>query len=129
MTAQPVESFAAGRWIKPDQSARIIKSAINGRVIARAGNSRLDYQEMLEFGRNFGGTALRAMTFHDRARMLKALATEIGKHKHLLYELSFDTGATQSDNLIDIDGGMGTMFVYASKGRTQRRTVLNLICL
>ncbi|WP_370268538.1 phenylacetic acid degradation bifunctional protein PaaZ, partial [Nioella sp.] len=45
------------------------------------------------------------------------LALELGKHKQALYDLSFNTGATQSDHLIDIDGGIGTMFVFASKGR------------
>ena len=59
------------------------------------------------------------MTFHDRARMLKALALHLGQHKQALYDLSFATGATQSDHLIDIDGGIGTVFVFASKGRRE----------
>jgi oxepin-CoA hydrolase/3-oxo-5,6-dehydrosuberyl-CoA semialdehyde dehydrogenase len=59
------------------------------------------------------------MNFHDRARMLKALAAHLGQHKQALYDLSFATGATQSDHLIDIDGGIGTMFVFASKGRRE----------
>ena len=86
--------------------------------MARAGGA-LPVQEMLDHARNVGGPALRKMTFHDRARMLKALSIELGKHKQALYDLSFETGATQSDHLIDIDGGIGTMFVFASKGRRE----------
>ena len=59
------------------------------------------------------------MTFHQRARMLKALAQTLSGHKQALYDLSFETGATQKDHLIDIDGGIGTTFVYASKGRRE----------
>src|SRR5690606_14130669 len=36
-----------------------------------------------------------------------------------LYELSYETGATKADSMIDIDGGIATLFVYASKGRRE----------
>ena len=119
MTIQNVSSFAAGKWIGPGKGAREIASAVTGEVIAAAGNDALDVQAMLTHAREVGGPALRALTFHDRARMLKALAQELGKHKQALYDLSFSTGATQKDHLIDIDGGIGTMFVFASKGRRE----------
>jgi oxepin-CoA hydrolase/3-oxo-5,6-dehydrosuberyl-CoA semialdehyde dehydrogenase len=118
MSLLDIRSFAAGEWIAPDASARMIASAVTGEPMARAG-SALPVQDMLDYARGVGGPALRAMTFHDRARMLKALALELGKHKQALYDLSFSTGATQSDHLIDIDGGIGTMFVFASKGRRE----------
>jgi len=117
MSIQQISSYAAGNWIAPGADARTIASAITGQVIASAGNSALDMQAMLDHARTVGGPALRALTFHDRARMLKALATHLGAHKQALYDMSFNTGATQSDHLIDIDGGIGTMFVFASKGR------------
>ena len=113
-----VHSFAAGRWISPDTSARSIENAVTGEVMAQAG-SALDVTAMLDYARNIGGPALRAMNFHYRARMLKALAAHLAQHKQALYDLSFATGATQSDHLIDIDGGIGTMFVFASKGRRE----------
>ena len=119
MTIQSVSSFAAGEWLAPGQGARDIESAITGEVIAQAGNNALDVQAMLDYARNVGGPALRALTFHDRARMLKALAAHLGQNKQAMYDLSFNTGATQSDHMIDIDGGIGTMFVFASKGRRE----------
>lgn len=117
MTIMKVASFAAGEWVQPNGAARAIASAITGAQIAEAGNDSLDMQAMLDHARNVGGPALRAMGFHDRAKMLKALALHLGQHKQELYDLSFDTGgATQKDHLIDIDGGVGTVFVFASKG-------------
>ena len=119
MSIRDVASFAVGHWIAPDKTAREIASAITGEVIARAGTARLDTQAMLDHARTVGGPALRAMTFHDRARMLKGVAQHLEANKHLLYDLSFDTGATQGDHLFDVDGGIGTTFVFASKGRRE----------
>jgi oxepin-CoA hydrolase/3-oxo-5,6-dehydrosuberyl-CoA semialdehyde dehydrogenase len=112
-----VHSFAAGQWIAPSADARPIESALTGEVIGQAGNGALDVQAMLGYGREIGSPALRAMTFHDRAKMLKALALHLREHREELYQLSFNTGGTQADHLIDVDGGIGTVLVYASKGR------------
>ena len=114
-----VQSFAAGHWIAPGTGARNIASAITGEVIAQAGNDALDVQSMLAYARDVGGPALRKLTFHDRARMLKAVALHLMEHKQALYDLSYDTGATLSDHKIDVDGGIGTMLVFASKGRRE----------
>ena len=114
-----VPSFAAGHWIDPDSAARPIECAITGDVIAQAGNSALDVGAMHAYARTVGGPALRALTFHDRARLLKALALHLGQHKQALYDLSFHTGATQADHAFDIDGGIGTLFVFAAKGRRE----------
>ena len=102
MTIQQIESFAHGQWISPDDSARAVYSAITGAQIGRAGNNALTVQSMLEYAKSKGGPALRAMTFHDRARLLKALAVYLGERKQELYDISFATGATQSDHMIDI---------------------------
>lgn len=119
MSLLDVKSFAAGQWIMPDNSARTFENAVTGEVLGQAGNASLDVQAMLDHARDTGGPALRALTFHDRARMLKALAAELNTHKQALYDLSFATGATQADHMIDIDGGVGTMFVFAAKGRRE----------
>lgn len=119
MTIQDIKSFSCGEWIAPDEGARTIENAVTGEIFARAGNDSLDVAAMLDYARDVGGPSLRAMTFHDRARMLKALATCLNDNKQALYDLSFATGATQSDHMIDVDGGIGTMFVYASKGRRE----------
>jgi hypothetical protein len=64
-----------------------------------------------------GGPALRALTFHQRAEMLKRTATHLTERKEALYELSYDTGSTRRDSWIGIDGGIGTLFAYASRGK------------
>ncbi len=118
MTVQNIQSFVAGRWVDAGSQAREIRSAITGEVIGIAG-SDLDVDAMLAHARTKGGPALRKMTFHQRAKMVKALALYLNERKSALYDISFATGATASDHMIDVDGGIGTMFVFASKGRVE----------
>ncbi len=118
MTVQNIQSFVAGRWVDAGSQAREVRSAITGEVIGIAG-ADLDVDAMLAHARTKGGPALRKMTFHQRAKMVKALALYLNERKGALYDISFATGATASDHMIDVDGGIGTMFVFASKGRVE----------
>ncbi len=111
-----LQSFAAGQWRAGTDNFVNLRDATTGAVIAQASATGLDYRAMLEHARRVGGPNLRRLTFHERANLLKALAKRLGDHKDELYELSYATGATKADSWIDIDGGIGTLFVYASKG-------------
>ncbi|MEM1272341.1 MAG: phenylacetic acid degradation bifunctional protein PaaZ [Pseudomonadota bacterium] len=119
MSLLDIHCFAKGNWVPPDSAARPIADAVTGDVFAQAGWRGIDAQGMIAFARDVGGPALRALGFHDRAKMLKALALHLSQHKDVLYDLSFRTGATQKDHLIDVDGGLATVFVFASKGRRE----------
>ena len=119
MTNLKAHSFSCGKWIAPGAGARPFSCAITGQSLGEAGNDALDHASMLAYAKEKGGAALRRLTFHDRARMLNALALLLNANKQALYDLSFHTGATKADSMIDIDGGIGTLFVYASKGRRE----------
>src|SRR5690625_7941108 len=74
---------------------------------------------MLDHGRTQGGPALQAMTVHERALMIKELGLALLEAKEELYASSTLTGATRADSWIDIDGGIGTLLSYSSKGRRE----------
>jgi len=112
-----IQSFVCGGWIGPDSSARGVFDAVDGTQIGVAGSLGFDRAGMVDYAKSVGGPALRAMTFHERAKMLKALALYLSEQKDALYEVSYATGATLRDHRIDVDGGIGTMLVIASKGR------------
>ncbi|MBO1074105.1 phenylacetic acid degradation bifunctional protein PaaZ [Roseomonas marmotae] len=114
-----LQSYAENRWVAPGAGAVEIPSAVDGRVIATASSAGVDFGAMVRHARQVGGPALRALTFHQRAEMLKRLAVHLTERKEALYELSYDTGATRRDSWIDIDGGIGTLFAYASRGRKE----------
>ena len=111
-----LQSYCAGRWVSGSGQAALLRDASTGEVIASATSEGLDFAAMLEHARIVGGANLRRLTFHERAALLKALAKHLNDKKDELYRLSYATGATKSDSWIDIDGGIGTLFVYASKG-------------
>ena len=112
-------SYVADNWIKPESNRTAILSAITGEPVAETGTTVRDFAAMLNYARQVGGSALRVLTFHQRAKMLKALAEAIMARKEELYELSYETGATRADGWIDIEGGAGTLFAYSSKGRRE----------
>src|SRR6201995_3801534 len=112
-------NYAADRWIAGDGALADVESAVTGEVIAATGSGGIDFKAMLDHARTVGGPALRKLTFHQRAWMLKDLANAIMARKEELYELSFSTGATRADGWIDIEGGAGTLFSFSSKGRRE----------
>jgi oxepin-CoA hydrolase / 3-oxo-5,6-dehydrosuberyl-CoA semialdehyde dehydrogenase len=114
-----LESYAAGKWRTGTGAGSALRDATTGEVVARASTEGLDTGAMLGWARDVGGPNLRRLTFHERAALLKALAQDLMAHKEEFYPVSFATGATRNDSWIDIDGGISTLFVYASKGRRE----------
>ena len=113
-------NYAADAWYEAPAGSRAeVESAVTGETIAVTGSEGLDFAAMLRHARTVGGPALRRMTFHERAWMLKDLANAIMARKEELYELSYETGATRTDGWIDIEGGAGTLFSFSSKGRRE----------
>ena len=111
-----LQSYAAGRWRTGSGAGAALRDATTGEVIAHASAEGLDAGAMLAWAREVGGPNLRRLTFHERAGLLKALARDLTEHKEEYYPVSFATGATRGDSWIDIDGGISTLFVFASKG-------------
>jgi oxepin-CoA hydrolase/3-oxo-5,6-dehydrosuberyl-CoA semialdehyde dehydrogenase len=112
-------NYAQDGWIAASGGFAEVQSAITGETIAVTGSQGLDFKAMLDHARRVGGPALRRMTFHERAWMLKDLANAVMARKEELYALSYDTGATRTDGWIDIEGGAGTLFSFSSKGRRE----------
>ena len=111
-------NFAEGHWVHAAGGPEAV-SAVTGEPVALTGSQGLDFGAMARFARETGGPALRRLTFHDRARMLKALAVAVNERKEELYELAYDTGCTRPDNWGDIEGGAATLFSYSGKGRRE----------
>ena len=117
--ALKLKNYTQGRWVEGEGIGNSLFNAITGDEIFSATSEGLDFGGMLDYGRKTAGSKLRKMTFHERARMIKALAMYLNEKKKSFYALSAATGATKADSWIDIDGGIGNLFVYASKGRRE----------
>lgn len=112
-------SYVEGAFVAGQGAPVEIASAVSGDVIALANTDGIDMGAVVSYARDKGCRALSQLTFHQRAEMLKRLAQHLNVHKEALFALSYDTGATLSDSAIDIDGGIGALFVYASKGKRE----------
>lgn len=118
-TPRRLESFVSGRWTPGARDGQPLCDAATGQVVATIDSTGVDFAGALAYGREVGGTRLRAMSFHDRAGMLKALGLRLMEMKEEFYAESLHTGATRADGWIDIEGGIGTMLTFASKARRE----------
>ena len=119
MTTTPtLKSLIAGRW-HGSRAAAPLHSAINGATVFHTHAEAIDFGEALSFARRSGVPALMALDFQQRAARLKALGTYLLQHKQALYAISRHTGATRADSWVDIEGGAGTLFAYASIGANE----------
>ncbi len=112
-------NYIGGKWIEGDGEGQALYHAVSGRQIAEASTKGLDLAAMLDYARRTGNPLLRKMTFPERGRMLRALALYLREPQRLekFYQSSFQTGATRADSWIDIEGGIGNLFAYASLRR------------
>ena len=114
-----IESYACGAWSPGTDDGVEVRNAINSESIGWVSSKGLDFADILNHGRHNGGPALRKMTIHDRANMLKALALHLLDKKEEFYAVSAKTGATRADGWVDIEGGIGTVFAYSGIARRE----------
>ncbi|WP_369369815.1 phenylacetic acid degradation bifunctional protein PaaZ [Promicromonospora sp. Populi] len=114
-------SFVRDEWWTPadESGATEVRDASTGEPVAHVSTAGIDLAGALDHARTTGQRSLGALTFHQRALLLKQLALALTERKEELYTLSARTGATKTDSWIDIDGGIGVLFSYGSKGRRE----------
>lgn len=112
-----VKNYVLGQWVAGEGVETNLYNAITGDHIGTTSSAGLDFKEILQYGRETGGSRLRKMTFQERGRMLKALALFLLENKEKYYQISAWTGATRVDSWIDIEGGIGNLFANASMRR------------
>jgi oxepin-CoA hydrolase/3-oxo-5,6-dehydrosuberyl-CoA semialdehyde dehydrogenase len=112
-----LENFVEGNWIKGAGEGQLLHNAVTGETIAVATTQGIDFKSMIEYAHKVGNPNLRKLTFHERGRMLRALAMHLRNHLEKFYSISYKTGATKADSWIDIEGGIGNLFSYASLRR------------
>jgi oxepin-CoA hydrolase/3-oxo-5,6-dehydrosuberyl-CoA semialdehyde dehydrogenase len=110
-----LQSLIAGRW-HGAASHTPLHSALDSTLIYHTHAEKIDFDEALTFARKTGVKTLMRQTFQERAAVLKALALYLMERKEELYAISHLTGATRQDSWVDVEGGIGTLFAYASMG-------------
>jgi oxepin-CoA hydrolase/3-oxo-5,6-dehydrosuberyl-CoA semialdehyde dehydrogenase len=119
VSAPLLESYLRGRWQAPSPDGVALPDAVTGDVVARISAGPVDVAGMVDHARSVGGPALRALNFQERAAILKQVALALMADTADFAALSRRTGATDRDTAVDVDGGIGTMLAYASRGRRE----------
>jgi oxepin-CoA hydrolase/3-oxo-5,6-dehydrosuberyl-CoA semialdehyde dehydrogenase len=116
-----LQSYVQDAWWRPAEgtSGAEVRDASTGEIVATVSSEGLDLGSALDHARRVGQESLGALTFHQRAVLLKRMALALQERKEELYELSYRTGATRTDSWVDVEGGIGVLFTYSGKGRRE----------
>ena len=108
-------SYVNGSWWTPadDPDAAIVRDASTGDEIVRVSTKGLDLAAAVAYARREGRASLGALTFPERAMVLKNLAIALNERRDELYALSERSGSPRRDSLSDIDGGIGVLFTFS----------------
>jgi oxepin-CoA hydrolase/3-oxo-5,6-dehydrosuberyl-CoA semialdehyde dehydrogenase len=113
-----LRSYVNGAWSAPSDGTPL-HDAVTREEVATISSAGIDFAAALDHGRRVGGPALRELTFHQRAGLLKSVGLMLREQRDELYALSTRTGATLGDSKFDIDGGIGVLLGYASKAKRE----------
>ena len=115
-----IPSYLMDEWWTPSTGdGTAILDASTGETVASANVAGIDIPAAILYARSVGQAGLGALTIHERALKLKELAQFLNDKRDELYAVSAQTGATRGDSMVDIDGGIGVLFTFSSKGRRE----------
>jgi 3,4-dehydroadipyl-CoA semialdehyde dehydrogenase len=111
---QILQSFVGGQWVAGMGAPQTLLNPATEAPLATASSEGVDFAAALDYARDIGGPALRALTFAERGKLLKAMADAMQAHRDELLSLGIANGGnTRSDAKFDVDGAIGTLLSYA----------------
>ena len=112
-----LQSYVQGRWVDGSGDAKTLHDPATEAVLGQVHAGGIDFAGVLAHARDVGGPALRALTFPQRAELLKGLAAKVHEHRDELIEIAGSNGGnTRGDAKFDLDGASGTLAFYAQLG-------------
>src|SRR5436190_18066701 len=112
-----LQSYVQGRWVAGSGDSKSLHDPATEAVLGDVRQGGVDLAGALEHARKIGGPALRALTFPQRADLLKALAGRLHEHRDELIDIAAKNGGnTRGDAKFDLDGAAGTLAFYAQLG-------------
>lgn len=114
-----LRSYLADQWCDGEGEGQPLVDPATEETIATTSTKGLDLGAALRHAREVGGPALRAMTFAERGKLLKAMTDALQAAREVLIDASvLNAGTTRSDAKFDVDGAIGTLAYYARLGAT-----------
>jgi len=111
-------NYVEDQWRQGSGKGVPLVDPVNGKELARATAEGIDLQSALRHARDTGGPNLRALSYGERAAILKTAADVLTANRERYNEISLrNSGATKADCGFDVDGGIGALKYYAGLGR------------
>ncbi|HEX7185205.1 MAG TPA: 3,4-dehydroadipyl-CoA semialdehyde dehydrogenase [Thermoanaerobaculia bacterium] len=113
-----LRSYVCGRWHEATSGFAPLVNPSTEEAVAQASSEGVDFGAALDYARERGGPALRAMTFGERGLLLKEMSKVLRDHRDELLDLSRqNNGTTKPDGSFDVDGASGTLAYYFALSR------------
>ncbi|HKH46828.1 MAG TPA: 3,4-dehydroadipyl-CoA semialdehyde dehydrogenase [Thermoanaerobaculia bacterium] len=114
-----LRSYICGRWHEATSGFAPLVDPSTEEVLAQASSEGIDFGAVLDYARDHGGPALRALTFAQRGALLKDMSKVLRDHRDELLDLSRqNNGTTKGDGSFDVDGASGTLAYYAALSKS-----------
>ncbi|CAM3312313.1 3,4-dehydroadipyl-CoA semialdehyde dehydrogenase [Polaromonas hydrogenivorans] len=123
-----LSNYLVGRWQAGTGAGTALFDPVLGTELVRVDATGLDLAAGFDFAREQGGTALRALTYRERAALLSAALKVLQANRDAYYEIATaNSGTVKNDSAVDIDGGLFTLGTYARMGDAlgERRFMLD----
>lgn len=112
-------NYLSGQWQPERGRANVLRNPVTGEEVAATGGAAQGLEEGFEFARSEGAAALQAMTYGERAAMLTDILKVLQENREAYYDISMsNSGTTQNDSAVDIEGAAFTLNYYAKAGAT-----------
>jgi 3,4-dehydroadipyl-CoA semialdehyde dehydrogenase len=110
-------NYLEGRWQEGAGAGAPVLDPVTGETLATVSADGLDMAAAYAFAREKGGTALRALSYAQRAELLSAIVKVLQANRDKYFEISLkNSGTVQNDSGVDVDGGIYTLSYYAKLG-------------
>ncbi len=112
-----LHNYLSGTWQAETHRANILRDPVTGQELAATGGRADGLDTGFAFARTQGAAALQAMTYGQRAAMLADVLKVLQANRDAYYEISLaNSGTTQADSAVDIEGASFTLNYYARAG-------------
>lgn len=112
-----LKNYVAGQWVAGGGEGVTLTDPITGEALVRVSSQGLDLNHAFSFAREEGGTAMRALTYAQRAARLADIVKLLQAKRDDYYAIATaNSGTTRNDSAVDIDGGIFTLSYYAKLG-------------
>lgn len=116
---QKLPNFLSGQWTMGSGAGMPLIDPVLGTELVQVDATGLDLDAGFAFAREQGGSALRALSYRQRAQMLAAAAKVLQANRDAYYDIATaNSGTVKNDTAVDVDGGIFTLGSYAKLGES-----------